>query len=141
MIQRIQTVWLVLAATSGFIMTDAPLYKATLPNNIIQTVIASDNLFLFALIIATALLATTSVFLFKKRPTQFKLTIVALLMATSILIGVVWKVNTYKTANNALQSAYQWGALLPIAMIILFLIAARAIYKDEKLVKSLDRLR
>ena len=51
------------------------------------------------------------------------------------------KVEEFKETNKTLSGSYQIGALLPIIMIIFFILAARGIYKDEKLVKSLDRLR
>ena len=36
---------------------------------------------------------------------------------------------------------WQPGALMPVLMIILFMLAHGAIRRDEKLIKSLDRLR
>lgn len=141
MIQRMQTIWLLLAAACGFIMSKAPLFEASLANNIVQTVIATDNLFLYAIIIGTAILALGCIFLFKKRPLQFKLTIVAMLLAILIVILEIWKVSSFQAGKTVIKASYQWGALLPIAMMVFLLMAARGIYKDEKLVKSLDRLR
>jgi hypothetical protein len=47
----------------------------------------------------------------------------------------------FEEANPALKTSYYWGALLPIAMIIFFILAVVNIRKDEKLIKSLDRFR
>jgi hypothetical protein len=141
MIQRIQTIWLLLAAGCGFLMSEAPLYKASLPNNIVQTVIATDNLFLFALLIGAAILSLACIFLYKKRPLQFKLTVVAMLLALLLVVLEIWKVSNYRSSVTVLKGTYQWGGLLPIAMMVFLLMAARAIYKDEQLVKSLNRLR
>jgi hypothetical protein len=141
MIQRIQTLWLLLAASCAFLLADAPLFEANLANNITTTVIATDNLLLFVLIIAAALLALGSIFLFKKRPLQFKLCILNLFLAVAVLAMVVWKVNDYRSTVTIAKGSYQWGGLLPVAMIVFLLLAARGMYKDEKLVKSLDRLR
>jgi multisubunit Na+/H+ antiporter MnhC subunit len=141
MIQRIQTVWLLMAAIGGFAMSQAPIFEARLPNNITQTVIASDNLFLFALVIGVALLSLACIFLFKKRPLQFKLTILTTLLTMIIVALEVNKVSGFQSTHTILKGSYSWGALLPIAMIVFLLLAARGIYKDEKLVKSLDRLR
>lgn len=141
MIQRLQTVWLLLAAACGFTMTKAPLFEANLPNNIIQTVIATDSLFLYALIIATAILALGCIILFKKRSLQFKLTILAFFLCVLIVVLEVLKVSSFQKNQTLVKGSYQWGALLPIIMTVFLLMAARGIYKDEKLVKSLDRLR
>ncbi len=141
MIQRIQTVWLLLAAIGGFTMSQAPIFEARLPNNVTQTVIASDGLFLFALVVAAALLSLACIFLFKKRSLQFKLTILTMLLAAIIVVLEVRKVSGFQSTHTILKGSYRWGALLPIAMLVFLLMAARGIYKDEKLVKSLDRLR
>jgi peptidoglycan/LPS O-acetylase OafA/YrhL len=141
MIQRVQTVWLLLAAACGFTMTKAPLFEANLPNNIIQTIIATDSLFLYVLIIATAILALGCIFLFKKRTLQSKLTILAFLLCLLIVVLEVLKVNSFQKTQILVKGSYQWGALLPIFMMVFLIMATRGIYKDEKLVKSLDRLR
>jgi hypothetical protein len=39
------------------------------------------------------------------------------------------------------QNYWMIGAILPILMVILLFLAYRGIRKDEKLIKSLDRLR
>jgi hypothetical protein len=141
MIQRIQTLWLLLGAIAGFLMTEAPLFKADLANNLTQTVIATDSLWLFAIIMAAAIVAMIAIFLFKKRLMQLRLTVIASLLSIIIVVMEVWKVTQYKSVNTILKGTYQWGGLLPIAMTIFFVLAAKSIYKDEKLVKSLDRLR
>jgi hypothetical protein len=51
------------------------------------------------------------------------------------------RVEQFKTDNLIQTGSYQIGALLPILMVVFFFLAARGIYRDEKLVKSMDRLR
>jgi hypothetical protein len=50
-------------------------------------------------------------------------------------------VEEYKKGLNLTQNSWQIGALLPILMIFLFFMARSGIVKDEKVVKSLERLR
>jgi hypothetical protein len=50
-------------------------------------------------------------------------------------------VEDYKKTLNLAKNSWQIGAILPILMIVLFFMARSGIVKDEKLVKSLDRLR
>ena len=143
MIQRIQSVWLLLAAACGFAMSKVPVFEATLSTNISQKLLATESLLLYAVVVGTSCLSVIIIFLFKNRPLQFKLTIVTIILAIIAIALEVWKVEDYKSVNAAAitKGTYQWGGLLPIAMAGLLIVAARAIYKDEKLVKSLDRLR
>ncbi len=143
MIQRIQSVWLLLAAACGFAMSKVPVFEATLSTNISQKLLATESLLLYAVVVGASCLSVIIIFLFKNRPLQFKLTIVTIILAIIAIALEVWKVEDYKSVNVAAitKGTYQWGGLLPIAMAGLLIVAARAIYKDEKLVKSLDRLR
>ena len=141
MIQRIQTIWLALAAVAGFSMSRVPLFTGTLQNASIQKIVATESLVLFALAIGTACLAIACIFLFKNRPLQFKLAVSGCVLSL-VMVGLeVWQVETFKNSTALLKGTYQVGGLLPIAMFIFFVLAARSIYKDERLVKSLDRLR
>ncbi|MEJ7735895.1 MAG: DUF4293 domain-containing protein [Chitinophagaceae bacterium] len=141
MIQRSQSVWLLLSALCGFALTQVPLFVGRLANNVIKRVIATESLLLFALSISVACLALACIFLFKKRPLQFKLSVTGVIASLAMIGLEVWHIESFKTANSLVKGSYYWGGLLPIAMTILFILAARGIYKDERLVKSLDRLR
>lgn len=141
MIQRKQTIWLLLAAVCGFAMARVPIFEALLSTNVTQQVMASDSLLLFAVIIGIACLSLISIVLFKNRALQFKLVIIAIILSVAAVALQVWKVEGYKSSVTITKGTYEWGGLLPIAMIIFLVLAARGIYKDEKLVKSLDRLR
>jgi len=141
MIQRIQTLWLALAAACGFLMAKAPLFTATLPDQTKRTFIATESLLVFALSIGVACMAVAAIFLFKNRPTQYKLAVVGVLLAAVVIGLEVWAIDGFKKANTILSGSYQWGGLLPIAMMIFLILAASGISKDEKLMKSLDRLR
>ncbi len=141
MLQRIQTVWLILAAACGFALTRVPIYSGRIAANLVENKIATDNIFFFALIIATTLLTVACIFLFKNRTLQFKLTVIAVLLSIGIVAAEIWFIEHYKTSKTLLAGTYLWGGLIPIAMIIFLILAARDIYKDERLIKSLDRLR
>jgi len=141
MIQRRQTIWLLLAAIFAFLYTQVPLYEST--NAAAQPLkfVATESLLLFAVSIAIGLIAVTAIFLFKNRKTQFKLTMLGLLASIALIVLEVWQIGTFQTNNAITKASYSWGSLLPIAMVVLFIMAASGIRKDDKLVKSLDRLR
>ncbi|MBV4356037.1 DUF4293 domain-containing protein [Pinibacter aurantiacus] len=141
MIQRIQTIWLALAAICGFAMSRVPLFNATLADNSSRIVFASDHLVVFALSIAVACMSTVAIFLFKKRTTQFKLAVTGILLSIAVVGLEVYYINAFKQSTPMVKGTYSWGGLLPIAMAIFLWLAAGGIRRDEKLVKSLDRLR
>lgn len=141
MIQRVQTIWLLLAAVCGFALTQVPLFTGRLPNEIIRRVLATESLLLFALIIGAACLALACIFLFKNRPLQFKLSVTGVILSIIITGLEVWYIEGFKRVNTLVKGTYYWGGLLPIAMIVFFILATRGIYKDEKVIKSLNRLR
>ena len=141
MIQSVQSLWLLLAALCGVALTAVPLFIGTLANNMVKQVMAPESLLLFALSICLAGLAVGCIFLFKKRPLQFKLSVLGVILSV-VLIGLeVLHIEKFKTANALVKGSYYWGGLFPIAMTIFYFLASRGIYKDERLVKSLDRLR
>ncbi len=141
MIQRIQTIWLALAAACGIAMSKVPLFVATLANNTERVYYASENLVVFALSMAVACMALVAIFLFKKRPTQFKLAVLGILLSLATTGLEVYYINDFKTTTPMVKGTYHLGGLLPFAMVIFLWLAARAIRKDEKLIKSLERLR
>lgn len=146
MIQRIQSLYLLLAAAAGAAALSFNLWKATLTNNAITYVNAASNYLLFVLYIIVILLAVVCIFLFKKRKLQFRLTVFNILFAIAALAYQYLVVQ--QTANklsaggvNIVSASYLPASFLPVIIIILLFLAARGIYKDEKLIKSLDRLR
>lgn len=141
MIQRIQSVWLLLAAVCGFALTEVPLFIARMPNNVIKNVLGTESLAFFAASIGIACLALACIFLFKKRTLQFKLSVIGVIASALLTLLEVWQTEKLKTGTQLVKGSYYWGGLLPIAMIIFFILAARGIYRDERLIKSLDRLR
>lgn len=141
MIQRVQTIWLLLAAIAGFIATQVPLYEGILASQAVKKYFATENLLLFAVAIIAALSALVAVFLFKNRSAQIKLTIFGILASVAFIALEVWQAENFSKSGGILKLSYLWGALLPVAMIFFFILAAINIRKDTKLVKSLDRLR
>lgn len=146
MIQRIQSLYLLLAAAAGAAALSFNLWKATLTNSAVTYVNAASNYLLFVLYIIIILLALVCIFLFKKRKLQFRLTVFNILFGIAALAYqylVVQQTANKISANGVsiVSASYLPASFLPIIIIILLFLAARGIYKDEKLIKSLDRLR
>ena len=141
MIQRVQTIWLLLAAVAGFLLTQVPIYVGSLAGVVARKYSATENLLMFALAAVAALLGFIAIFLFKNRKTQLRLTTIGIFVSIALIAIEVWQIGSFGEANPTLKGSYYWGALLPIAMMVFFIMAASNIRKDEKLVKSLDRFR
>jgi hypothetical protein len=148
MIQRIQTVFLLLASAALGVQAFAPLLKSNVADT---TGIFSDGMVFmkestpsWALLIFIALLAFIAIFLFKNRKVQKILVILAaiLVLADNLLTGFSFLNPTQAIINsNHAQISPGIGAFMPLISLIALLLAYRGILKDDKLVKSMDRLR
>ncbi len=136
MIQRIQTLWLLLASICAFASLKLPFYFGSLevPGPTI-TITPYDHFMLLVFVIATALMALISIFLFSNRSLQIKMCVVGLVLSLANLMHYFLYMKNFKTGGLSLYSALSF--LVPV----FFILAIRSIYKDQKLLKSLDRLR
>jgi hypothetical protein len=92
--------------------------------------------------IASALLAFVNIFVYKKRKVQIKICyIIALLIVVYYITGIVYAGAYAGKINNDYTINIQFGIALPVIALIFDLLAVSRIKKDEKLVKSLDRIR
>ena len=139
MIQRIQTIWLFLSALCAAFTYKFPFYTGNkIPLSVTgeqQKLVASSN---FLLLIFTALLIVGTfiiIFLYKNRKQQLWLTILALVI--SIVNIIIYFAELKKFVSGTISLT----AILAFIIPIFLLLAANGIWKDEKLVKSLDRLR
>ncbi len=145
MIQRIQTVFLFLAALVFGSLLILPLAVSSKPS--VQFL--SDSVFevtdhpaLIGLTVLGAAIAIISIFLYKKRPVQLKLGYVIIVLAILLpLISFLLFTKASAAVDPSVQVADQAGMYMPIAAIIFATLANHFIKKDNKLVKSMDRLR
>lgn len=145
MIQRIQSVFLLLAACAAFLLFAFPFATAAKQG---KSAIFSDgvynlqdNPFLLTLFCAAGLLAFISIFLFRDRKRQLLLGRIAI---TLNVIGFVLGVFLFmQDADNMNQATVSdgIGVYLPIIFLVFAFLATYFINKDEKLVRSMDRLR
>ena len=136
MIQRIQTLWLLLASICAFASVKLPFYFGSLevPGPTV-TITPYDHFMLLVFVIATALMGLVSIFLFSNRSLQIKMCIVGLVLSLANLMHYFLYMKNFKTGGLSLYS------ILSFLVPVFFILAIRSIYKDQKLLKSLDRLR
>ncbi len=146
MIQRIQSIYLLLASLAGFGLLGLPFAKTTAPVSdsalfADATYSVGDNIALLVLFAVAGALALAAIFLFNNRPTQMKLTqlgIVANVVGLALTVIVFWQDGQFGSSVDVQDGL---GAYLPFGFLLFGILALRAIRKDENLVQSMDRLR
>jgi len=156
MIQRIQTLYLFLAALLSSIMLLIPFteirtqlsyvldsfYLVSLKDG---QVFDKLNVFpLSSLIILVLVLSLASIFLYKKRKLQARITRINLLLNLGIYAMIAFYL-LYQTefTFKMFFTLFSWKITIsfPLISSIFLYLANRAILKDEALVRSIDRLR
>ena len=162
MIQRIQSLYLVIVLALSVASFCFPLavfetdkYDATEYNLIPEAVSAETtslpqesiawNAIFFP--VASGILALVAIFLYKNRPLQMKITAFGFLLST-IYVGLLllWIISAQETALAQQQiqvtkTIYGVSTYLPMGQVLLFILAQRAIKKDEKMVRDSERIR
>ncbi|MEO7120539.1 MAG: DUF4293 family protein [Ginsengibacter sp.] len=136
MLQRVQTIWMVLAAIAVFLTLKFLFYSGTLiADNSYHPLLATDN---FLILILTSALGTgiiINLFLYKNRKIQMRIIIIAILLECLIIFLYIRQTKNYSAGNYSLWSA------LHILIFLFLIFAAQGIYKDSKLIKDSNRLR
>ncbi len=146
MIQRIQSIFLLLSSAAGFGVLALPfaisgegVQSSTLFSDKAYT--TGDNIGLLVLFAVAGALSLAAIFLYGNRQLQLKIGRAAL--AANIL-GIVlasflfWQ-DFSNVSTNGVGVGY--GLYLPALFVLFTGLALRAIKKDEALVRSADRLR
>ncbi|MFT5848701.1 MAG: hypothetical protein ACJARX_001738 [Psychroserpens sp.] len=136
MIQRIQTIYLLLsAAVSAGLIFVVHLWT----NSLDIPVFAKDEYLYLSLFLGSALLSLIAIFTFKNRKFQFVLGRLNIILNFILLGFFVYQLLMPPGESNISEKGV--GIFIPILSIVLLVLANKAIKKDEELVKSVDRLR
>jgi hypothetical protein len=137
MIQRIQTIYLLLAfLTTGILPFVFPLWTM---NDGKKFFFMYDQIFVVLFGLSTAF-TVWSIVSFNKRQNQFVIGRLNMIL-NLILLGLFVYRSLNLSGEATIVSEKGIGMFLPIATIVLLVLANKAIKKDEDLVKSVDRLR
>lgn len=157
MIQRIQSVWLFLAAAVMLALFMFPYLqfsdtfglaaalKVTGEYGSVDGISVRHQFYIFQTIatVALAIFPLYIIFLYKSRKKQISLIYLHAVLVVIFGAWMYFNANSTLALHNQQFTAGNIGVgffLLPI-MLIFLLLAVRAIRKDEKLVRSADRLR
>jgi len=137
MIQRIQTIYLLLAfVITGILPFLFPLWTT---NDGKEYFFMQNQIYVILLGLSTSLSVLTIVS-YKKRQNQFVMGRLNMIL-NLILLGLFVYRSLNISGETVLVSEKGIGMFLPIVAIVLLVLANKAIKKDEDLVKSVDRLR
>lgn len=150
MIQRIQTIYLLLIVALGIALIFLPVLQLVTPEEAselhvweLSAIGGAPLQGLWGLLVTTALiplLALVDIFLYKKRLLQARLNIFLALLCLGyygVLAIYIWQA---KLALGVDWHILPWASF-PLVCFVLTLMATRRILKDEALVRAADRIR
>lgn len=154
MIQRIQTLFLIITVilislmftdeVVSFITAKGGTYYLCLSG--LKMNPASDNILyntLPLLVLNTIIIALTSftIFLYKRRILQMRLTIYVILLILGLIGLGIYYVLDLKKKLLIENITFSYTAIFPVIALIFLYLAFRSIRRDEILIRSIDRIR
>ncbi|MEN6457122.1 MAG: DUF4293 domain-containing protein [Prolixibacteraceae bacterium] len=147
MIQRIQTVYILLSAILIGLLFSLPfaeiahhdqLFLFDVRGIVRNDTVQENGLPLGLLIGLLLILHVYTLFIYKKRILQIRILVFSIILMIG-LFGLFYFF-TYYTFNDA-QISFKMGVIFPLVAVILDYLAIRNIGKDETLIRSADRIR
>lgn len=139
MIQRKQTLWLLLSVICAALTFNFAFYHGTVVNESLgikgAELSGTDNIWLMLLTGAVIVVALIAIFMFKNRKVQFQLTFIGLILAVGLIGLYFYYTQFFQTGGIALT------ALLNLGVVAGFFFALKGIRNDQKLIRDLNRLR
>jgi len=152
MIQRLQSIFLFLAAVMMGLLFVGPMSfmsidKALPANSEVEAladgvISTQDHLSILIAVILSIAISLLALFLFKNRPLQIRLGKLSIaLIIISVILVIVFSWQDAQQIPEDIKMSVDLGYILPVLSIVCLVLALRYIKKDEKLVRSADRLR
>ncbi len=156
MIQRIQTIYLFVAAIMMGLMFLFPLSEILMPDNSIfivdfyeisqektntEAVNAEVLLPLSVLLSVITLSIFLNIFFFRSRKIQMKVCIYNIVMMLGLIFLVYYYTEQVAEIHKPATVNYTFPMIFPIISSVLTFLAYKGIRNDEQVVRSLDRIR
>ena len=136
MIQRIQSIYLILASIASLAL---PFIFSLYATSDGTAAWAKDDPIVLGLFALSGVLSLITIFLYKKRQNQFVLGRLTIILNFVLLGVLVYRSQILSGGTAVLEKGI--GMVIPLISIVLLALANKAIKRDEDLVKSVDRLR
>jgi len=139
MLQRMQTLWFLFAAVCAFLTIRLSFFAGNLevvgqPASY-QYLNAGFNTWILIITVGLICVSVIDIFLYKKRKLQSRIAIITMLFSLLNIYLYYRQTLKFTHGNYALTSVFTF--LIPVFLFL----AIRGISRDERLVKSLNRLR
>lgn len=142
MIQRIQSIWLFVAALLNALVFGVDLYRwEALSGGVIAPLPlrVGDHYPSLILVVTMTVLPIITIFMFKQRKRQMAMSAMSLVATGAFITMTLNRVGHLQVPQAT--GSYWIGSVLPLVADVFLILAILAIRKDDRLVKSMDRLR
>jgi hypothetical protein len=143
MIQRIQSVWLLLSALIVVLLSRLPVYVGNLADGTQKELMTAERLHMMIVALLLIIIPIIAIFLFKNRSGQKQLIWVHILLNLLMLLFFYIAKGAFLDGQQPefASSRYGIAVIIPVLSIILDILAYRGIRADEKLIKAADKFR
>ncbi len=150
MIQRIQSVYLFLAAIAVAVMFFFPIanfysdtfyFYLSLGGISDDTFVTINTIPLIIIAVVLILLAVFSIFMYKNRLLQMRVLRFGVLFDLAFIIVIYFGYIDSISQKANVEVQYKTGIYFPLIMLVFLILAIRSIMADEKKVRAADRLR
>jgi Domain of unknown function (DUF4293) len=135
MIQRKQTIWLLLAAICIFLTMNFPTFSGAIADGVMHTLKGTENSVLVIVTSMVGVVSIIAIFLYKHTKLQVRIVLVALML--EFALAFLYYREIIKL-TNPIPSLF---ALLHLGVVVFLLLAIFGIKSDDKLLKESSRLR
>lgn len=142
MIQRIQSLWLLVAAILAILTFKFPFYTGTWLQGATQHpqlsfVAYTPSVLVLVATTITIVLSLVTIFMYKSRKQQLLLTVLNLLVSLMLIYLYYNEIKTHFLSGGTLA----FWSIFTFAIPVFLVLAMNGIRKDMRLLKSADRLR
>ena len=141
MIQRIQSLWLLLSAFCASLVLMVPVFAGQGSDGLVKVFSIRENLLLLLIVTLSIAMPFINIFLFKNRRMQKILIVNNMILAMLTVVTEYFSIDKFKQQFGIAQGNWELSAILPFFIILFLVFAFRGIRKDEKLLSEANRMR